>query len=215
MSTRKAPIPFDPDALSSGVVIHAALSGETMLSELVEAQDWHGDGSPPVECVKGLAKPLSNWQKFKLSDLAKSVYAYLRGQGQCQGEDGTAWRHRIAVAACGKRISQASHGDFKLIQAELLKERGRVEAARRTLAQAKATPAAIAMHNLMKLCRETGTPASHAHTMASRFYKGTELHDLNAKQLWTIFYTIRNNANNKAGVGSKANRFKNKQRKSA
>jgi hypothetical protein len=211
--TRRAPIPFDPDALSQGVHVHAAPQGAAMLSELVESHDWHGAGNDDDH--KGLSKPLSNHQKWKLSELAESVYAFLRDQGLLKGEDATAYRHRIAVKACGKRISQAAHGDFKLIQAALLHERGQAEAARRALAQAAATPAVIAMHALMKLCRETGTPTHAAGTMAARFYSGAELQDLTARQLWSIFYTVRNNANAKAGVGSKANRFKSKRRKSA
>lgn len=209
-------IPFDPDALGGCIHVHAAPKGVTMLSQVIDQADWHGDGADDVEpCTKGMAKPLSKHQKWKLSDLAESVYAFLRAQGQLKGEDATAYRHRIAIKACGKRISQAAHGDFKLIQAALLQERGRVEAARRALAQAAATPAAIAMRAIEQLCRKTNTPASHPHTMASRFYKGAELHALTARQLWTIYYTIQNNANAKAGVGSKENRFKNKRRKSA
>ncbi|MHB1079792.1 MAG: hypothetical protein ACYC67_10330 [Prosthecobacter sp.] len=217
--TRRAPIPFDPDALGGGVLVHAAPKGETMLSEIVEAQDWHGDGNHAAAAVpavaKGLSKPLSNHQKWKLSELAASVYSYLRSQGELAGENLKDYRQRIATQACSKRISQASHGDFMLIQAAFLHERGRIEEAKRALVKAAGTAHAIAMNALRKLCADTQTPPSHAHTMAKRFYKGAALTDLTADQVWSIFYTIRNNANAKAGVGSKANRHKNLRRKSA
>lgn len=215
-------IPFDPDALGGGVHVHVAPEGVTMLSEIVEAQDWHGDGGEDGEpvmveaiCTKGLAKPLSNHQKWKLSELAASVYHYLRSQGELVGKDLKSYRRRIATQACRKRISQASHGDFMLIQAAFLHERGRIEEAKRALVKAAGTAHAIAMNALRKLCADTQTPPSHAHTMAKRFYKGAALTDLTADQVWSIFYTIRNNANAKAGVGSKANRHKNLRRKSA
>lgn len=212
--TRRAPIPFDPDAHGSAVHVHAAPQGETMLSQLIDAQDWHGTGDSH-DAPRGTAKPLSNHQKWKLSDLAEAVYNYLRSQGELVGENVEGYRHRIAIKACGRRISQASHGDFKLIQAAFLKERGRVEAARRALAQAQATPQAIALHKIWELCSQTKTPTSTPHTLAARFYKGAQLGQLNTRQLWTLFYTIRNNANAKAGKGSPANRFKSKRRKSA
>lgn len=213
--TRRAPIPFDPDALGGAVRVHGAVQGETMLSEVLESQDWQGESAAPVESgAKGVARPLSNRQKWLLSDLAEAVYDFLRKQGELKGEDLKSYRRRIAEKACGKRISLASHGDYKLIQAALLTERGRLAEARGALVQAAATPAAIAMNAIMKLCRDTGTPTQHAHTLAARFYKGAELTALTDKQLWTVFYTIRNNANAKAGVGQKANRFKSKRRKS-
>ena len=205
-------IPFDPDAhVRTGVVIHAApLDGVTTGQAGSLSHATHAE---PAE--KGTAKPLTNHQKWKLSELAESVYEFLRSLGELKGERLEAFRQRIAVNACGSRISHASHGDFKFIQAAFLNERGRAEAARRTLVQAQATPAKIAMHKLIDLCKQTNTPANYVHTLAVRFYKGAELHDLTAKQLWTLFYTVRNNANAKAGVGSKENRFKSKRGKAA
>jgi len=192
-------IPFDPDShAKTGVLLHPSPpSKETRNAE------------------KGLSRPLSNWQKWKLSELAESVYDHLRDAGELRGIQLDDWRRQVAVKACGQRISRASLGDFKHIQAAFLQERGRVDAAKRALAQAQAAPAAIAMYKLMELCRKAGTPAAYAHTLAARFYKGAELSSLTAKQLWTIFYTIQNNANAKAGIGSAANRSKNKRRAGA
>lgn len=197
--SRPAPIPFDPDAFGGVSAVQTALVAV----------------SAPEAAEKGSAQPLTKRQKWRLSDLAESVYLFLQRAGQIQGEDLKAWRGRIAMEACGKRISQASHGDYKLIQAALLHARGREEDARRVQIQAKATPAAIALHQLRELCRETHTPLAYAETLAKRFYKGTPLQDLTARQLWTVVYTIRNNTNAKAGVGNAANRFKSKRRKSA
>lgn len=217
--TRRAPIPFDPDALGGSILVSAAPKGVTMLSDVLKAQQGQGMGEPAAAAVpagaKGLAKPLSNHQKWKLSELAAAVYHYLRSQGELVGEDLKTYRGRIATQACSKRISQASHGDFMLIQAAFLHERGRIEEAKRALVKAAGTGKAIAMNALRKLCADTNTPPRHAHTMAKRFYKGAALTDLTAEQVWSIFYTIRNNANAKAGVGSKANRHKNLRRKSA
>lgn len=184
-------LPFDPDA--------------------VTVSERSRPVAVPAPVEKGVARPLSNWQKWKLSELSGSVYEFLSGQGGLVGESAEAFRHRIAEAACGRRISAAGQGDFKRIQAAFLEARGAVEAAARARQAAAMTPLRIAVHKLWELCARTNTPRQAAQTIAGRFYKGARVEDLTTpKQVWSVFYTVQNNANAAAGVGSKANRFKSR-----
>lgn len=221
MSTRTF-IPFDPDAhAASGVVVSAPPAGETMLSQVIDAADWHGSGNDEcgmtnAECLKGVAKPLNNHQKWKLSELAESVYVYLKRRGELAGETLDGFRRRVAIAACGQRISHASHGDYRAIQAAFIDLQQGLEVKRQQLTDREATALAIAKHKLWELCAKTHTPRQAAETIARRFYKGVGVEQLTtARQVWGVFYTVQNNASAAAGHGSAANRFKSKRRKSA
>lgn len=212
--TRPAPIPFDPDSAGGAVVIvHAAPQGETMLSEVIAQQDWHGVGNDDavtgysIEPGPGTAKPLDKHAKWRLSELAERAYEMLKGRGLLAGETLKNYRGRIATAACGKRISQACHGDRMLIQAAFLKEMDRAEEAARAMIKAKATAKDIAMHKLAELCRQKSYPANYGEGIAFRVFK-RPLALLTQQEVWKVFYTIQNNANRRDGKGCEANRWK-------
>lgn len=191
MNTRRF-TPFDPDAISQASP-PPVLAGE--------APEEDGDGP-------GTARPLTRRQKFILADLARHSFQRLQAQGQLAGVTLEAWRHQVAVQACGHRISEATLGDFKTIQAALLHAVGDEAGERRAMMQAQGTPLAIALFKLGQILRETNTPRAYAETLARRFYKTANLADLTARQVWTLTFTIRNNASGAAGKGSPANRFK-------
>jgi len=213
MSTRTF-IPFDPDAHAvAGVTVSAPPAGETMLSQVIDAADWH---APEAEVLKGVAKPLNNHQKWKLSELAESVYVYLKQHGELAGETLDGFRRRVAIAACGQRISHAVHGDYRAIQKAFIDMRQGLEVKRQQLTDREATALAIAKHKLWELCLKTHTPRHAAETIARRYNKGAGVEQLTtAKQVWCVFYTVQNNANAASGHGSAANRFKSKRRKIA
>ena len=105
-----------------------------MLSEVIDQQDWHLiPGQEGQEDQKGqgpgTSKPLDNHAKWKLSELAERAYTLLKSRGLLAGETLEGYRRRIAIAACGKRISQASLGDRFVIQSAFLRERERAKEA--------------------------------------------------------------------------------------
>lgn len=190
--------PFDPDAIT---VMVAATSPPPPPPDIVIDDDGPGTSRPLTKC-----------QKWRLADLAARVYGWLRDRGQLAGVNLADWRHHIAVKACGKRISAANLGDFKRIQAAFLHEKGDAEGERRALVQAASTPQAIALFKLRECMKQTGTPPAYAETLARRFYKNGNLAELTARQLWTLLYTVRNNANKAAGKGQPGHRFKSRRK---
>ncbi len=212
MESGKAPhTPFDPEPPSSKPCFDPA-SGTgpaTMLSDILAGMPMESVEAPHPDDLKGTAKPLDNDAKWKLSDLAKRTYDHLKNAGQIPaGESLETFRRRIAVEACGKRISHASHGDRKLIQAAFLALKGQVREAARAAAQAASTPLDIAKHTLWKKVHELDLTPAYAESICRRFYRCTVAELRSPKQVWTLFYTVQNNANAAAGKGSDENRFK-------
>lgn len=194
---------FDPDAITVAEQASACSAWQPD----IEIED--NPGGP------GTSRPLTRRQKWLLADLGRHVFDGLRGEGKLVGVSLEDWRHHIAVKACGKRISQASLGDFKLLQAAFLHEWGDEEGERRALVQAASTPQAIALFKLREALKAANMPASYAETLGRRFYKNANLADLTARQLWTLLYTIRNNASKTAGKGNPDNRFKSRKERKA
>lgn len=215
--SRQAPTPFVPDQFEQAQVLPLppAPAAGVMLSEIIAQQDWHmpeaEGGTAPAPHGRsegpGTAKPLDKIQKWRLSDLAEHVYDFLKQRGELAGETLDGFRRRVAIAACTRRISQASHGDYKLIQAEFLKLKNRPVAAARALAQAATTAESIALFKLRESLKLHGLTEAYAEGIAQRIYK-RPLASLKHKEIWTVNYTVRNNGNAKTGKGSKANRFK-------
>lgn len=213
--TRRAPIPFDPDSAGGAVVVvHAAPQGELMLSQVIDQADWHGDGNDHTvngysndDSGPGTSKPLDNKAKWRLSDLAERAFKMLDARGLLAGEKLKDYRGRIAVAACGKRISDACIGDRLKIQAAFLREMGRAEEASRVMVKAKATATDIALFKIRELCGKRSYPEGYAERIAFRIYK-RPLDQLATKEVWTVFYSINNNANKRDRKGHEANRWK-------
>lgn len=206
-------IPFDPDSIGGGVIVHAAPTGETMLSEVIAQEDWHmpeaedGETGRPGDAERGTARPLDNVAKWRLSALAERAYGLLKSRGMLAGETLEGYRGRIAVAACGKRIRHACLGDRMKIQGAFLREMERAEEASRCAVKAQATAKDIALFKLKELCERRQFPATYAAGIAWRVFKLT-LEQCSAKQVWKVFFTITNNANKRDGKGCEDNRWK-------
>ena len=187
--------PFDPDSVPS-----AGLMLSDVMQTLPEA--------PAPEQARGTSAPLNQREKWQLSELANAAHTKLTKMGLIHGEPLAEFRQRLSVAACGKRISQASHGDRMLIQAAFLEVMGRAQQAARAQVKAATTALDIAKHSLAKQCKERGLSTEYADGIARRIYKRPVCSLTNAKEVWTVFYTVTNNANARDGKGNAANRFK-------
>lgn len=224
---RPSPVPFDPDLLGR-VTTPAPAAGAPsteqadpapapgpgrMLSEIIsdmQGQDAEAaDDAPAPEESRGVASPLGKRAKWQLSNLARSTYEHLRNAGEIPaGETEEAFRHRIALEACGRRISHARLGDRMKIQAAFLRLKGNVRAAAVATVKAANTARDIALHKLRQLLAEQGLSEDYAEGIARRVYKRSLRELSTSRQIWTVFYTVKNNANKKAGKGSDANRWK-------
>ncbi|HEY1048188.1 MAG TPA: hypothetical protein VGE39_00480 [Prosthecobacter sp.] len=211
--SRPTPVPFDPD--QHGQVVapkRPAQEAETtapLLSEILAAMPTESAPAIHPDDLKGTAKPLDKQAKWRLSELAEATYQHLQNAGQIPaGETLESFRRRIAVEACGRRISHASHGDRKLIQAAFLKLKGQVHQAARAVAQAASTPLDIAKHKLWEKVHELDLTPAYAESICRRFFRCTVAELKTPRQVWSVFYTVQNNANAAAGKGSPNNRFK-------
>lgn len=213
--------PFDPDSLApargwtADVVIDEVvdMNGQVMLSDVIA-----GLAEPEIPAKSegpGTSAPLDNKAKWKLSELAEATYNHLRGNGELKGERLEGFRRRIAIAACGRRISQACLGDRMLIQSAFLKIKGAVRQAAQAQAKAATTALDIALFKLREALKLTGLSESYAEGISRRIYKCPICALTSSKQVWTIIYTIKNNANAAAGKGNADNRFKSLKAKRA
>lgn len=183
-----------------------------MLSEIIAGMDELAEAAgeaPAPEEQRGTASPLGKHAKWQLSNLARSTYEHLRNAGQIQaGETEQTFRHRVALEACGRRISHARHGDRMKIQAAFLRLKGNIRAAAVATVKATNTARDIALHKLRELLREVGLPDDYAEGIARRVHKRSLSELTTGRQIWTVFYTVKNNANKKAGKGNENNRWK-------
>ena len=168
-------IPFDPDSI---VAAEPAAALPTPAAE------------PPA---RGMAAPLDKADKWRLSDLAKRAFARLQATGQANaGESLAAFRQRVSIEACGRRISQACLADKGAIQAAFLSLMGNARAATHATAKALATPEAIALNALRRNLAERRLSMAYAESIAARVFK-RPIRDLHAKEIWQLVYTTRTN----------------------
>lgn len=192
-------LPFDPDTYPTPLAAAAA----AVAGDPIDQAD-RGDDE------RGLSRPLDKDAKWRLVRLAKEAWEAVDPEA-----DFDTWRQAEARRATGGlSISEACVRHYRLIQAHFLRLKGAVEAARHAEQRAALQPLEIARNALRRQLAETKQDWQAARTIASRFYKGAALRDLTAKQVWSVVFTLRNNASAAAGRGKAANRFKAKRAKS-
>lgn len=196
-------LPFDPDA-------HAAAAAQVTSYATPLAAAAEADRIDPAS-ERGLSRPLDKEAKWQLVKVAKAALRLMIEAGDL--EEGTCfetWRQAEARKATGgPSISEACVRHYQLIRAHFLDLQRKHAAA--AAARKKAEVAALEIaRNALRTLAQTRQDWQAAQTIASRFYKGTDLRDLSAKQVWSVVFTLRNNATAAAGRGNAANRFKRK-----
>jgi hypothetical protein len=159
----------------------------------------------------GTSAPLSRRQKWQLSNLAEEAWLHLGRRDQLAGESLEDFRHRVAVEACGKRISAAGNGDYKAIQARFLVIFGESARAFDSAMKSETEGLRIAHQKLSTELLAQGLQPGYAETIARAVFK-RPLASLHTKEVWKVFYTIRNRGNAKHGKGNAANRNKSQRR---
>lgn len=172
--------PFDPDS------IVAATGGQLTAPAPVPQ-------APAPVPARGLARPLDRRAKWHLSQIAEAAYDHLKAAGQITpGETLEAFRHRISLEACGRRISQATLADRMPIQAAFLALKEDTRGAASAIAKAATSEQAVALYKLRENLRARRLTEEYAASIAWRFYK-LRLADCTPRQIWTVIFTIRNN----------------------
>lgn len=137
----------------------------------------------------GGGHPLSRKQKSMLCALARKAAA-ASGAPET-GEAHAEWRRDVCVAACGRRISEATQRNWNDLKAAFEMGAGRPEAAFETHFRGVDNPRRVAMFHLQQALGEKQLPAAYAEAIARRQYK-RGLSELSARELWNLVYTIRN-----------------------
>jgi len=157
-----------------------------------------------------MSAPLTNDQKRYLSQLASRAFrrqsALARGRGAALADgayEGLAasaaeakFRHAEVAAATGKvGLRCCSQDDYKLAEGHFLELLGQPGAALKAQVKAATETRRLIEYKITEACREFGFHLSYAAKICASQNHGRGLDDVEEKQLWHIFYTIRNRGN--------------------
>lgn len=146
-----------------------------------------------VSCADGGWKPLTREEKKRLSVLAADA-AKARGL-DLKGAALAEWRAAESIKACGVRISAATHGHWADIKAHFEKLSGKPEQALRTHLRSGDNKRRVAMYKLQAELEAKNLAMGYAEAICRTQYK-VPLAQATAKQLWCLFYTVKNRKNN-------------------
>lgn len=135
---------------------------------------------------RGAQVPLSNKQKAAISKLARQAWVLLKQRGATD-ESESDYRGREAIAACGRRVSEALNGDFEILEAHFLANAGKTGRAFTSAMKAESNGARQARFKITKLLAKHGLPDSYAAKIMQDKFK-TTLDAASEKQLWAVYY---------------------------
>lgn len=148
-----------------------------------------------------MAAPLNHDQKRYLSQLSDRAFDRLSAEadGHYFYDDLPAtrareqFRHDQVVKACGKiGLRCCSQDDYLRVKAHFLDLLGESGAAMNAHVRAEAEGLRVVTHKIHAACREFGLNLSYANTICRQRTHGLNLDQATEKQLWTVFYTVRN-----------------------
>jgi hypothetical protein len=147
---------------------------------------------------RGLNARLSRAEKAKLAILAAQAHAVMARHGATD-EHVDEFRQRIAIQACGLRVSEARRRHFNDIKAAFLVILGNTAGALNAAERSGTEEVRIAMHKLRAELHRHGLHEGYAeHICAAKFKRS--LADATPKQVWSVFYDVKKNR----GRGTKA-----------
>jgi hypothetical protein len=146
-----------------------------------------------------MAAPLSHDQKRYLSQLSDRAFDRLSAEadGQYFYDDLPAtkarqqFRHDQVVKACGKiGLRCCSQDDYLRVKAHFLDLLGETGKALDAHVRAETEGLRVVTNKIHAACREFGFTLGYANKICQRFR--VNLDGATEKQLWTVFYTVRN-----------------------
>ncbi|BET67190.1 hypothetical protein ASA1KI_21080 [Opitutales bacterium ASA1] len=116
-----------------------------------------------------------------------------------------AWRHVEQGKACGKQslCRSTSEEDYLKCRAHFEALCGREARAQRTIARHATEPRLVARWKLERECEAQGLSIEYAAKICRTQYR-ISLDDASEKQLWRLFYTVRNRGHAKSAKEAKA-----------
>lgn len=145
-----------------------------------------------ADCPDAGWKPLTRHQKTRLVLLAKKGWESAKDTaGTAALLDFDAWRQEVAIRVCGCRISEARQEHWADLKAEFQSRAGDDAGAFRTQLREGDNKRRIAMHKLTEALAKKGLPVTYAAAICRTQYK-CSLDEASARQLWRLFYTVRN-----------------------
>ncbi len=133
--------------------------------------------------------PLSREQKANLAILARRAFA-VRSAAH-PGVNADTWRREESIRAVGKRITEATQGDYLRLRAHFEDLAGQSDKALRTLWQEDNQATKVAYRRLCIECRQRGLALSYPGAICQKQFH-CALNEATAKQLWCLVFTIRN-----------------------
>ncbi|WP_009964038.1 hypothetical protein [Verrucomicrobium spinosum] len=147
--------------------------------------------------IPTLSKPLTNLQKATLSQWAKKGYTRAK-ELDLTDEKEADWRGRESIAACGRRISEATNGDYLVLLAHFQSLAGDSGKAFASTMRAQNDPKRQALHKLDSELTKAGLDRAYAEAICMSTYK-CSIAQASPKQTWQLMYTIRNRRNSTHG----------------
>lgn len=158
-----------------------------------------------------MSAPLHNQQKQQLAMLFRDAFEGQRREAREAGavmeggiyisailNDFDEWRHEQVARACNRAgLTCCSQDDFAALMAHVMALLGRAGDAHYWQERAAGNPVRVALYKLHAALREGGLDTSYAAAICQRQYHCT-LDQANAKQLWSLVYTVRNRSRKKA-----------------
>lgn len=138
---------------------------------------------------RGLNARLTVAEKRELAIAARSAFKVLEGHGATD-ESFDEFRHRIAMNACGRRISEALRGDYSHIMAMFCAISGDTTRAFHRAMRGETEGRRIAAKKLEELLKEQGRDISYCYPLFTNMHK-TTLEQANAKQVWSVFFSLK------------------------
>lgn len=147
--------------------------------------------------IQGAAlQPLSKEQKRALVLLARKAFERSDLKSQMSFED---WRHHQQLL-CVERASltACTNEDFNFLRSHYLALLGQSRAAESVRAAACCEPRTWALTKLRKECEAAedviAQPWPYVQAIARSRFKGAQIEDLAEKQVWSLIFDIRRNA---------------------
>ena len=160
-----------------------------------------------------MSAPLTNDQKRYLSQLA--TRAFNRQTAMARGSLQTAtgqtaiippgmsysaavdeYRRVQVIAACGKAgLRCCDQNDYKLVEGHFQELLGNSGAAFNAQVRAATETRRLVEFKITAACEEFGFSVSYANKICTAQNHGRTLEQVEEKQLWNVFYTIRNRGN--------------------
>lgn len=153
--------------------------------------------NPEPERERGLSARLSNEEKRELSIAARTAWHLMRKRGAIEDtETEKEFRHRIALQACGRRVSEAIRADYGDLAAAFASMGGNVQRAMRIAERGATEGRRIALHKLQEALTSHGLHEGYAAAICQRQFR-VPLAEAATNQLWSLVFTVRNRGRSK------------------